>query len=145
MNFTEIQLARDMKEFGLEWKPQMGDWFYVCWEDDVRHVCTCCGSTITSFYNDDVNEFDVKDCVWLPSWSQCRKILAENGITFTFSCLKNNPCNMFLFYKEADDGWRTFIGEVKVDTDLDAMYQSILMWVLDAPRIAGDVEIGNGV
>ena len=117
MNFTdkEIQLAKDMKEAGLEWKPQQADWY-------------CSIFVVDSIYRffpaiDDEHQFRVEghvyyglfyeidnDLTWLPLWHQC--------ITY-------------------------FVGEVRADTDLEAMYQVILLYVLDAPRVADGVEIGN--
>ncbi len=144
MNFTdkEIQLARDMKEAGLPFKPQMADWVYVCWKDDVHHVCTCYGSTIISFYNDDINEFDVKDCVWLPMWHQCRKILTESRIYINLDEQFWADSLELCCWQKKESGI-TFIGSVRADTDLEIMYQAILMWILDAPRVADDVVTGS--
>ncbi len=146
MMFTdkEIELARDMKEAGLKWKPGIGDWFTSAHPDATPiFLCTKVDSPWL-IHTQGENHIDTS--IWLPLWHQCRKILVENDIIIVFSTILQSKVQIDCFKCiEGDFRTRSFIGTIVGDTDLELFYKVILLWVLDAPRVADDVETGDGV
>jgi hypothetical protein len=144
MKFTdkEIQLARDMQNAGLEWKPEVGDYFTT-------------GKYIDGGYNVEIVfrvperfPYFVNSISWLPLWHQCRELLTENDIVIAFYSKilyagGKQPGSQIDCYKWIDSTIPRFLGTVCGDTDLEAMYQIILLFVLDAQLAAGDLERGN--
>lgn len=96
MEFTETEknAAKQLKEAGLNWKPQEGDWFWTT--GDLSHHFYL-GESLPSSFSFRAGEAYVFDAsmtwhvqqgglkldlfVWLPTWEQCRKFLKEQGFT----------------------------------------------------------------
>jgi hypothetical protein len=81
---TEIQLAHELKAAGLPWRPAPG---HYVWDgnDLIEH-----GSPFHDrvFFILDLKHFLrrsetmerlIDELVWLPTWEQCRMLLAERG------------------------------------------------------------------
>ncbi len=113
MNFTdkEIELARDMKEAGLEWiKPEYGDWYFSSYHDEPA----------TGYLPDMLSD----DSIWLPLWHQCREIMRKAGycLADVFEKTINHVTLVHIVY------FRNGIEIARSGhTDLEAMYQVILV------------------
>lgn len=133
MNFTEkeIQLARDMKATGLKWNPEVGDWFTSTHQDATPFFL--CIKEDSPWLVHTHGEGHKDASIWLPLWNQCREILAENGIFIQLSHLRKNEVEISC-YKRNKSTTNLFTGGVITNTDLEAMYQAILRFVLDVPK-----------
>lgn len=127
MEFTkrEIALAFDMKDLGLGWKPVVGDWY--CLHNSTLQETWCISSGCQ-------DEQFVKCRAWLPLWHQCRKILDDNNIVIQLFDLQHHTDDNIeiICYRVLKDGgqWRYALGSIKARTDLEALYQAILLFVL---------------
>lgn len=119
MNFTdkEIGHAKQLKEAGLEWTPEYGD--YYTFPDMLT-------SQRQWLYPNCPVHFE-REPVWLPLWPQCREILRQAGYHL-------------VEHREVQDGNLVLIG-VNKDltavhdytaegaTDLEAMYKVVLSFM----------------
>lgn len=145
MNFTkkEILLAMDMKEAGLEWMPEEGDWF-ADGASTKRLVVMATDKEFSDIpyamwtYRGGGYSWDARDYIWLPLWHQCREIMQKAGycLTDVFETTINKITMIYVVY---------FRDGIEIarngHTDLEAVYQV----VLSALCTADDVEIGNEV
>lgn len=126
MQFTdkEIELARQMKEAGLGWKPEVGDRFlhrkktYI-----VRDASDDSVFAIRSYPYDEDCEFARCYCTWLPLWHKCREIMQKAGycLTDVFEKTINDIIMVYIVYFR--DGIEIARGG---HTDLEAIYKVIL-------------------
>lgn len=112
----EIVLAKQLKEKGLVWKPEVGDW-YLDGEGDVE-LLTPVGCNMWNEYE----SLPIKNRIWLPLWHQCRELLIEAGWRH-FQLIHNVGCQDGKISVSAERGKRLLraLGE----TDLEAMYQVV--------------------
>lgn len=108
MSFTskEIQLASDMKEYGLEWEPKIGDWYdfgktqYLVVPDGIRWTNYYC-------YLKPTKEYEWKSSnklTWLPLWHQCREILSTQNVQVTLTARVDSPVeNYVLSARQGND------------------------------------------
>jgi hypothetical protein len=133
MNFTkrEKELALQLKQTGITWNPQEGDWFW-CKENLSHHFYL--GESLPASYSFQQGEAYVFDSgmtwhvqqgglslsnfVWLPTWEQCRRLLKEKGGVIALKEENGQICLEAFFLGEK-------IG-AKADTDLEAMYEILL-------------------
>lgn len=124
---TEKQLAKTLKESGLKWNPEEGDWFWCT--EDVSHQFYLGESLPSSFFfrKGESHLFDssmtwhlqqgglkLDKFVWLPSWLQCRNLLTKNHCKIQ---LKDNLDKVEI---EAFGDGKTILSSGK--TDLEAVY-----------------------
>lgn len=129
MQFTEQekQLAKSLKESGLAWNPQEGDWFWAT--EEFSHQFYLGESVPSSFFfrKGEAYVFDSAmtwhiqqgglkpdKFVWLPQWAQCRAMLAARGYTLE---LRDESGNVHIQAKNANHSL-TATG----NTDLEALY-----------------------
>ncbi|AQT70198.1 hypothetical protein STSP2_03403 [Anaerohalosphaera lusitana] len=88
MKFTghEIELARQIKEAGIEWTPEVGQYVFDThgiidkpspFQDHVYFILSM--SQFVRIFGSA--EEIAANCVWLPTWEQCRQILERRGVT----------------------------------------------------------------
>lgn len=122
MEFTEreITMAKNMKDFGLEWNPIFGDWYCSKWRVDLFITWPASRKKFIE-YN-----------TWLPLWHQGRQILADNNIIIKLFDLRHHIDDNIEIFCYRIDGrqLRYALGSVKARTDLEGLYQAILLWVL---------------
>lgn len=129
MHFTEQekQLAKSLKEAGLSWNPQEGDWFWAVQDFTHQYYLGESLPPSFSFRQGEAYVFDsamtwhiqqgglkLDQLVWLPLWSQCRKILSEQSFTLE---LQDQPEGIHLKAKNVKQSLSS-----KGKTDLEAMY-----------------------
>ena len=120
----EIELARDMKNAGIKWKPEFGDWYCSNWRVDLFVTWP------------DSREKFIEYNIWLPLWHQGRQILAENRIDHIRLHELSDVIAYPVIRKQLDcyerlfDGHLILRGSIKGETDLDVLYQAILLFVL---------------
>jgi len=149
MQFTEkeITYAKQLKKYGLEWKPGFGDiclfhndlmivWYFVgkfivCIPQEIEYGIDGKGEYIhQSHYN-----LVPGDVTWLPLFHQCREILSKADMEI--SLVDNKKTVMLTLWKRnwgqnTDNRYLEIVTQIKADTDLEAMYQALL-WVLNEP------------
>ncbi len=118
MNFTkrEIELAKQLKESGIEWKPEAGDWFIL---EHVAHPLLVTrppdskdGACIIKAQDYTIYKSHIGvTYTWLPLWHQARGLLSE----FTPFIFNGKPPMLTI------QTWQ-FTG----DTDLEVMYRAML-------------------
>jgi len=94
MTFTEKEkkLAKQLKEAGLAWSPEEGDWFWCT--EDLSHQFYLGESLPSSFvfkagepyvfeaamtWHIQQGGLRIDKLVWLPTWEQSRQILKKHG------------------------------------------------------------------
>lgn len=142
MEFTEreLELAVDMKKAGLEWCPKCSDivscryndweWVLMVLKEQGDNQVFCYEPTPEK----PAQEFAVLEkerVTWLPFWHQGRKILEDNNIVIQLFDLQNHV-EIYCYRTVGKGKWcsRFPLGSVKGETDLDALYQAILLFVL---------------
>ncbi len=88
---TEMDLAREMKDFGLEWPYGIGDCF--CTEEDQMFVAINIvkeDSTTWIEATKQKQRFSLKDIVWLPKRTQAIQWLKERRWRIQFKPQGNN-------------------------------------------------------
>jgi hypothetical protein len=88
---TEMDLAREMKESGLNWPYGVGDCF--CASEDQMYVCVNTveeGSTIWVEAAQQKMRFPLEEVVWLPKRTQCIQWLKERNWRLKFKTQGNN-------------------------------------------------------
>ena len=118
MQFTknEIELAGQLKEAGLEWEPEVGDWFL----SNFNNAYVIPNQTAVLNFNKQVGG------TWLPLWHQCRIILKRYGIELTVSDVLTGIKVSITLWKRLPCGGIEFYHQIVADTDLEAMYQAVL-------------------
>lgn len=137
MNFTdkEMELAKQLKDAGLQWVPEMGDHFIQRGKIYIVRDLSVDDSVfaIRSYPYDEDCIFAKCYCTWLPLWHQCRKILADNDLYILLLTKKDDDIQIDVW--QHDGGHKTsrgkYIGMVHGETDLEAMYQAIRFYVLN--------------
>ena len=139
MQFTkkEMELARQMKEAGLEWAPMFGD--VVLYHTDIMVVWYSAGKFIVCIPQEVERGVDGKgeycyqshynliprDVVWLPLWHQCREVMLGEGWHLTL--IETPPqveWRVHLVYERISDE-KTYCIEATGHTDLEALYKAI--------------------
>ncbi len=133
MNFTEKEkeLALQLKQKGLKWKPEEGDWFWVM--EEVSHHFYLGENLPASYFfqRGGVFLFDssmiwhlqhgglnISSFVWLPSWNFCRKVLRNKEYLLE---LHDSKDGIFLRVSKKDEQY-----EQNALTDLEAVYSILL-------------------
>lgn len=116
MDFSdvEIELAKQLKEAGLEWKPQNGDYYLDEYGDIEFLTPEIMNWWLTGYYH---YSLPISKKVQLPLWHQCREILREAGYHIELTESSNH-----LVLKFTKDGKQ---GYVTANTDLEAMYKAL--------------------
>ena len=138
MQFTdkEIELAKQVKEVGLEWTPMFGD--VVLYHTDIMVVWYSAGKFIVCIPQAVERGVDGKgeyihqshynlvpdDVIWLPLWHQCRNILKQHSIELTVSDVPAGTT--ITLWKRLPIGGIEFYHQIVADSDLEAMYRAIL-------------------
>ena len=134
MQFTkkEIELAKQLKEAGLEWEPEVGDWFlhrdkaYI-----VRDIGRDFVQAIQSYPYDSEEVLAKCYSTWLPLWHQCRKYSGEHGWDIEIFHQSEDKIHLRLV-KEKEIQNQPLGIEIDTititdcHTDLEVMYQAIL-------------------
>lgn len=151
MEFTkrEMEMAKDMKEVGLKRYFKFGD--VVLLDNEVLsdlHLTSnnklgiITGNLVietfdkleVAVWNNVIHNplVPVELMIWVPLYHQCRKILASSQIIIQqFDLSGYIESNVEInCYRELEDGLRYNLGSVRGETDLDALYQAILLFVL---------------
>lgn len=157
MQFTEkeIELAKQMKEAGLEWSSSFGDVVLIQdelltreyrnnlkWKGltegieiyDNYFTGIVIGTLNLLPYGDlEVAVWDTyrwivaaEQLIWLPSWHQCRKILYKHNLELTISDTNRTKVVALTLWKRITKGGLEFFSQVVADMDLEAMYRAIL-------------------
>jgi hypothetical protein len=123
MDFTEkeVLIAEQLKTVGMQWRPRQGD-FYA--DSNLR-------SFLVSKEEADrlvQEDYKMMDRVWLPSWRQCRELLAEMGFTLrdhseTVEHQGERGEEHFIGVAMESRHRGTFVGEGS--TDLEAIYELV--------------------
>lgn len=95
------ELAAELREAGLAWEPRVGDWVQASTGQQPRQVIYWYAATklypagvaLWIDVNDNVGEFDVDSCTWLPSVGQMLNELARRRqcITLFGNFLPDEP------------------------------------------------------
>lgn len=131
MQFTEkeIELAKQLKEAGLEWEPEEGD-SYICNLKSNRY------SIVTGIDYDRGDKGwiyvmspsdglrNINLCCWLPLWHQCREIFKETNIELTISDVPGTNVTLTLWKRQG--GAIEFYQQIVAEADLEAMYKALL-------------------
>ena len=121
MQFTdqEIILAKQLKEAGLEWIPEVGDWFL----SDFNNAYLIPNQTAALNFNKQAGG------TWLPLWHQCREVILGEGWHLTL--IETPPqveWRVHLVYERIVDK-KTYCIEATGLTDLEAMYKAMGMLI----------------
>lgn len=115
MQFTEkeIELSKQLKEAGLEWKLEEGDWYFG--EDGEIILFTGAYDVIRR-----------KD-TWLPLWHECRNIILEKGwiLRLLFDTPPQVEWRIHIVYEQQIEK-HTHTIEATGETDLEAIYKALL-------------------
>lgn len=98
---VSTELAEQLREAGLRWEPAVGDWVQASTGQQVRQVIYWYAGTkldppgvaLWIDVNDNVGEFDVDSCLWVPSVGQMLNELARRRqcITLFGNFLPDDP------------------------------------------------------
>ena len=131
MNFTDAEekLAKQLKEAGLEWKPEIGD-YYLDEDSNIELLTTeTMNWWLTGYYH---YSLPVSKKVWLPLWHQSRKRLKDLGwIVVAFFDLEGSV-NLRITKEEKENPSQALgiefdtITILESATDLEAMYKALL-------------------
>ena len=138
MNFTntERELASQLKEVGLEWKPKIGDHYIYDLESkrdsivtDIDHDRGDKGWIYVRSPSDGLRNINL--CCWLPLWHQCREELQDlKWIVASFFDLEGH-INLRII-KEKENPSQVLgiefdvIAILDCATDLEALYKGLL-------------------
>ncbi len=88
---SEMDLAREMKDFGLKWPFGIGDCF--CTSEDQMYVCINIVEEDSKTWIEATKQklrFSLEEVVWLPKRTQGIQWLKERGWRLTFKTQGNN-------------------------------------------------------
>ncbi len=142
----EIELARSMKQHGLKWIPEIGDWFadgadtprlvvYAIYKEDLK-------------YHDDTPPYPIwterggnnafgyaHEYIWLPSLEQSvaivQQLLSACDYVEVRTTWWNDVCNAYIMYENETD---VIEEEYAGDTQREALYKLLTDVLINTER-----------
>ena len=121
-----LETAKKLKAAGLQWEPQMGDFFY---NNGVIDCLDNCDMDFAAGYEDLTHKGDVG---FIPRLGQMLAEIEKRWGDYTFTCTNHDsPQYKISLEKVTDwDGFHILEGEFNADTPGESAAQALL-WILE--------------